>query len=157
MNHYSTFFYPNFILPNLFNNTSFYSDWCYLEALGKEGALKYLKQNKRNFVDRMVESGVDQIKLNMDDEDIDMDDFNTMPEPEDLLKMRSCSPIIYAKNVRAPVLMLIGGKDRRVPMSQGVAYYHTLRAKGNYFSKYVQLHKYFQYLQFMLFLSNNFI
>jgi dipeptidyl aminopeptidase/acylaminoacyl peptidase len=59
------------------------------------------------------------------------DDFNTMPSTEDLIKMRECSPIIYVKNVRAPVLMLIGGKDRRVPMSQGVSYYHNLKAKGN--------------------------
>ena len=67
----------------------FLSDWCYLEALGKEGARKYSKQNKRSFVKRIIESGADQIKLNMNNEDIDMDDFNTMPDPEDLLKMRS--------------------------------------------------------------------
>lgn len=72
----------------------------------------------------------EEIEEEKEEENCEVDDFNTMPEPEDLLKMRSCSPIIYAKNVRAPVLMLIGGKDRRVPMSQGVAYYHTLRAKG---------------------------
>ena len=126
---------PFYSLKSAFFNylSHFISDWCYLEALGKEGALKYSKQNKKSFVERILESGADQIKLNVDDEDIDMDDFNTMPDPEDLLKMRSCSPIIYAKNVRAPVLMLIGGKDRRVPMSQGVAYYHTLRAKGDFF------------------------
>jgi acylaminoacyl-peptidase len=81
-------------------------DWCFVEALGTEAALKY-SQNSKNG-----------------------DDFNTMPDEKDLLKMRECSPIIYAKNVRAPVLMLIGGKDRRVPMSQGVSYYHNLKAKG---------------------------
>lgn len=79
-----------------------------MEALGTKEALKYSK-NKDN----------------------SEDDFNTMPNTEDLIKMRECSPIIYVKNVRAPVLMLIGGKDRRVPMSQGVSYYHNLKAKGD--------------------------
>jgi Prolyl oligopeptidase family len=55
-----------------------------------------------------------------------------MPDEKDLLKMRECSPLVYAKNVRAPVLMLIGGKDRRVPMSQGVSYFHNLKAKGEH-------------------------
>jgi acylaminoacyl-peptidase len=55
-----------------------------------------------------------------------------MPDENDLLKMRECSPLVHVKNVRAPVLMLIGGKDRRVPMSQGVSYYHNLKAKGEY-------------------------
>lgn len=84
-------------------------DWCFVEALGTEGALKYSKNKDNN----------------------SEEDFNTMPDKEDLIKMRECSPIIYVKNVRAPVLMLIGGKDRRVPMSQGVSYYHNLKAKGN--------------------------
>jgi acylaminoacyl-peptidase len=44
--------------------------------------------------------------------------------------MRNCSPGVHVKNVRAPVLMLIGGKDRRVPQSQGISYYHSLKAKG---------------------------
>lgn len=72
-----------------------------------------------------------------------------MPNTEDLIKMRECSPIIYAKNVRAPVLMLIGGKDRRVPMSQGVSYYHNLKAKGNSFSMINQACRY------SIFLINN--
>ena len=81
-------------------------DWCYVEALGTEKALKYSK--------------------NINSEE----DFNSMPDETDLLKMRECSPIIHVKKVTAPVLMLIGAKDRRVPMSQGVAYYHNLKAKG---------------------------
>lgn len=90
----------------------FLLDWCFVEALGPEGALKYSKNKDNN----------------------NEDDFNTMPDEEDLIKMRECSPIIYVKNVRAPVLMLIGGKDRRVPMSQGVSYYHNLKAKGIQFT-----------------------
>lgn len=81
-----------------------------MEALGTEAALKYSRNSKNE------------------------DDFNSMPDEKDLLKMRACSPIIHVKNVRAPVLMLIGGKDRRVPMSQGVSYYHNLKAKGKYFN-----------------------
>jgi hypothetical protein len=46
------------------------------------------------------------------------DDFNSMCSETDLVRMRKCSPGIHVKNVRAPVLMLIGGKDRRVPQSQ---------------------------------------
>jgi len=58
------------------------------------------------------------------------EDFNSMCSETDLVRMRTCSPGIHVKNVRAPVLMLIGGKDRRVPQSQGISYYHSLKAKG---------------------------
>ena len=115
-----------------------FADWCYVEALGTQEALKYSKQkkskdnNKSNKSDKSNESNGNSGNNGDCREDEEIDDFNTMPTPEDLLKMRSCSPIIHVKNVRAPVLMLIGAKDRRVPMSQGVAYYHTLRAKGAY-------------------------
>jgi dipeptidyl aminopeptidase/acylaminoacyl peptidase len=30
-------------------------------------------------------------------------------------------------SVRAPTLIALGQKDRRVPFSQGLEYYHTLR------------------------------
>ena len=55
-----------------------------------------------------------------------------MPSESDLLRLRACSPIIYATAgiVKAPVLMLVGGKDRRVPPSQGISYYHTLKSQG---------------------------
>ena len=69
--------------------------------------------------------------MNLNNQNEYEDDFNSSPEEEDLIKMRNCSPMKYIKNVRAPVLMLIGAKDRRVPMSQGISYYHTLKAKGD--------------------------
>lgn len=40
------------------------------------------------------------------------------------------SPIIHLKNVNAPVLLCIGGKDARVPPSQGKAYYRLLKANN---------------------------
>mmetsp|Transcript_22863 Transcript_22863/g.45974 ORF Transcript_22863/g.45974 Transcript_22863/m.45974 type:complete len:804 (-) Transcript_22863:172-2583(-) len=59
-------------------------------------------------------------------------DFNTYTPPSDevLLKMRSCSPIHYVRNVRTPTLICLGGKDRRVPPSQGLEYHHILKAQG---------------------------
>ena len=44
--------------------------------------------------------------------------------------MWSKSPIAHLDNVKAPTLMGIGMKDRRVPPSQGIEYYHALRAGG---------------------------
>ena len=93
------------------------SDWCYVEALGTEKALKYSRNIKSE------------------------EDFNSMPDESDLLKMRECSPIIHVKKVTAPVLMLIGAKDRRVPMSQGVAYYHNLKAKGTSLEPFQDSHE----------------
>ena len=40
------------------------------------------------------------------------------------------SPIAHMENVSAPTLMALGMKDRRVPPSQGIEYYHALRAKN---------------------------
>jgi acylaminoacyl-peptidase len=34
------------------------------------------------------------------------------------------------KHVKAPTLMALGMKDLRVPPSQGIEYYHALRAKN---------------------------
>ncbi|KAG8285200.1 hypothetical protein J6590_085923 [Homalodisca vitripennis] len=42
-------------------------------------------------------------------------------------KLRSVSPIQYADKVKAPTLLSIGKKDLRVPPSQGILYYHTLK------------------------------
>mmetsp|Transcript_12961 Transcript_12961/g.23516 ORF Transcript_12961/g.23516 Transcript_12961/m.23516 type:complete len:85 (+) Transcript_12961:526-780(+) len=39
------------------------------------------------------------------------------------------SPIAHLKNAIAPTLIGLGMKDRRVPPSQGIEYYHALRAK----------------------------
>ncbi|KAH9053329.1 alpha/beta-hydrolase [Lactarius vividus] len=40
------------------------------------------------------------------------------------------SPIAHVRNVRAPVLLLIGTEDRRVVNVQGKAFFHALRALG---------------------------
>ena len=44
--------------------------------------------------------------------------------------MLNKSPIIYAKDVQAPILIYLGQKDCRVPNSQGLAYYKLLKALG---------------------------
>lgn len=53
-----------------------------------------------------------------------------------LEKMRKCSPITYVSSVVAPTLLLIGSKDRRVPSSQAINYYYSLKA-NNIKTKYV--------------------
>jgi len=40
------------------------------------------------------------------------------------------SPIAHLDRVTAPTLIALGMKDRRVPPSQGIEYYHALRARG---------------------------
>jgi len=49
--------------------------------------------------------------------------------PETRLKMSSHSPSNYARNIRAPTLLLLGSKDRRVPPSQGLALHHILQER----------------------------
>lgn len=52
------------------------------------------------------------------------------PSREELAKMWDCSPIAHVDNVVAPTLVALGMSDYRVPPSQGMEYYHTLRSKG---------------------------
>lgn len=40
------------------------------------------------------------------------------------------SPIAHMDSVKAPTLIALGMKDLRVPPSQGVEYFHALRAKN---------------------------
>jgi acylaminoacyl-peptidase len=56
--------------------------------------------------------------------------YTEVPTAELLAAMRSISPIAHIEAVRAPVLMLLGAKDRRVPPSNGMAYAHALRQYG---------------------------
>ncbi|RZF34360.1 hypothetical protein LSTR_LSTR008899 [Laodelphax striatellus] len=49
---------------------------------------------------------------------------------EDLMKMYDASPIRHVHKVVTPTLLLIGKKDVRVPCSQGLQFYHKLRAHG---------------------------
>ena len=52
------------------------------------------------------------------------------PNRDEVGIMWDKSPIAYLNNVVAPTLMAIGMQDKRVPPSQGLEYYHALRAKG---------------------------
>jgi len=56
-----------------------------------------------------------------------------LPSGEQLAKMWASSPIALVDQVKAPVLLALGKKDRRVPFSQGLEYYHALRARGELF------------------------
>jgi len=53
-----------------------------------------------------------------------------MPTAEEYAAMFSASPIAHIGRVRAPLLMLLGGADRRVPMSQANDYVKLLQARG---------------------------
>jgi acylaminoacyl-peptidase len=44
--------------------------------------------------------------------------------------MREKSPVRYVKDVRAPVLMLLGAADLRVPPTNGLRYAAALREAG---------------------------
>eukprot|EP00562_Extubocellulus_spinifer_P020035 CAMPEP_0178590906 /NCGR_PEP_ID=MMETSP0697-20121206/28495_1 /TAXON_ID=265572 /ORGANISM="Extubocellulus spinifer, Strain CCMP396" /LENGTH=790 /DNA_ID=CAMNT_0020227711 /DNA_START=70 /DNA_END=2440 /DNA_ORIENTATION=- len=59
-------------------------------------------------------------------------DWNSFrgPTREELGVMFDASPIAHVDNVKAPTLVALGMSDRRVPPSQGLEYYHTLRSKG---------------------------
>lgn len=51
------------------------------------------------------------------------------PNKKELGIMWDKSPIAYLEHVKAPTLIALGMKDGRVPPSQGLEYYHALRAK----------------------------
>ena len=60
-------------------------------------------------------------------------DFNgacVVPSETQLAAMMHCSPVRHVGAVRAPTLICIGLRDRRVPPSQGIEYYHLLRSRG---------------------------
>ena len=55
--------------------------------------------------------------------------FN-VPSPEQLTAMRERSPIAHIGAVKTPTIICLGEKDRRVPPSQGIEYYHLLKSRG---------------------------
>jgi hypothetical protein len=59
----------------------------------------------------------------------DFSTYNALSE-EDLVAMRRVSPVHYVERVKTPTLICLGSMDRRVPPSQGIEYYHLLRAQG---------------------------
>ncbi|XP_015148378.2 acylamino-acid-releasing enzyme isoform X3 [Gallus gallus] len=54
--------------------------------------------------------------------------FQRVPRVEDLVVMLQRSPIIQAPRVRAPVLLCVGARDRRVSPTQALELYRVLRA-----------------------------
>lgn len=49
---------------------------------------------------------------------------------EELDKMYACSPAKLVKAVKTPTLVALGMVDLRVPPSQGLEWYHSLRSMG---------------------------
>jgi acylaminoacyl-peptidase len=45
-------------------------------------------------------------------------------------KMFEVSPVRYVNEVKTPTLICLGAKDKRVPPSQGVEYFHLLQSLG---------------------------
>ncbi|XP_021265631.1 acylamino-acid-releasing enzyme isoform X8 [Numida meleagris] len=54
--------------------------------------------------------------------------FQRVPRAEDLVAMLQRSPIIQVPQVRAPVLLCVGARDRRVSPTQALELYRVLRA-----------------------------
>ena len=52
------------------------------------------------------------------------------PTAEQIEKMYQKSPILHVDKVKTPTLVALGMKDLRVPPSQGLEWYHTLRSSG---------------------------
>ncbi|XP_032648180.1 acylamino-acid-releasing enzyme isoform X4 [Chelonoidis abingdonii] len=55
---------------------------------------------------------------------------NTLPDASHWAEMLHKSPMQYIAQVRAPVLLMLGEEDRRVPPKQGLEYYRALKARG---------------------------
>ena len=53
-----------------------------------------------------------------------------IPTAEEYAMLVRASPIAHIGNVKCPLLMMVGGKDVRVPMAQSMDYYKILRARG---------------------------
>jgi len=57
-------------------------------------------------------------------------DPKSMPTAEQYHRMFMASPIAHIAKVRTPLLMLVGGADKRVPLSQANDYVKLLRSRG---------------------------
>ena len=51
------------------------------------------------------------------------------PSPEDLARFHAISPISHVDAVQAPMLFMLGSKDRRVPLTDAQLYLSALRAR----------------------------
>ena len=52
------------------------------------------------------------------------------PTVDELITMWKASPVAHIDGVVAPTLVALGAKDRRVPQSQGLEWFHVLKSKG---------------------------
>ncbi|XP_048403237.1 acylamino-acid-releasing enzyme [Stegostoma tigrinum] len=53
-----------------------------------------------------------------------------LPTPALLEAMLIKSPIIHASQVKSPMLIMLGEKDKRVPPTQGLEFYRALKSRG---------------------------
>uniref|UniRef100_A0A672KA15 Uncharacterized LOC107556470 n=1 Tax=Sinocyclocheilus grahami TaxID=75366 RepID=A0A672KA15_SINGR len=56
--------------------------------------------------------------------------FDRLPTSQSLISMLEKSPIIHAAQIRAPVLLMLGGRDRRVSPHQGLELYRALKSRS---------------------------
>lgn len=58
-------------------------------------------------------------------------DVDYLGDCKDIMqKLADCSPCKHVHKVQAPTLLLLGGKDLRVPTAQNLYYYHLLKKHG---------------------------
>lgn len=53
------------------------------------------------------------------------------PTPEDLKRFKEFSPIAHVDEVKAPLMFMLGAKDRRVPMQDAKQYLAALKARAD--------------------------
>ncbi|XP_069549958.1 acylamino-acid-releasing enzyme isoform X3 [Brachyistius frenatus] len=57
--------------------------------------------------------------------------YDQIPTAEALTAMLQKSPIRHAAQIKAPVLLMLGGRDRRVSPQQGLELYKALKSRGS--------------------------
>lgn len=57
--------------------------------------------------------------------------YDQIPTAEALAAMLQKSPIAHAAKIKAPVLLMLGGRDRRVSPHQGMELYKALKSRGS--------------------------
>ncbi|XP_077466136.1 acylamino-acid-releasing enzyme isoform X2 [Stigmatopora argus] len=57
--------------------------------------------------------------------------YDQRPTAEALAAMLERSPIVHAEKIKAPVLLMLGGKDRRVSPYQGLELYKVLKSQAS--------------------------
>jgi len=56
--------------------------------------------------------------------------YDKIPTPKHVTNLLQCSPIVHVAKVKAPLLIMIGLLDMRVPPSQSFEYIHALKGSG---------------------------